>query len=122
MGDVHTCDVLNPSGHLRLQWDPDSPEDVAQAEAEIERLRTLGYRFFAVIGDGAVSAGGGALLFERVESPIAAPVPAESAPEAATESAPVETPETMRSRRGKAGAAARARNARTVAVAPMRGG
>jgi hypothetical protein len=40
-------EVLDPSGHVTLQWDPDDPESVKKAEAEFERLRAAGFAFFA---------------------------------------------------------------------------
>jgi hypothetical protein len=42
------CDleVLDPTGHVTLQWDPDDPESVARAEAEFKRLQDAGFAFF----------------------------------------------------------------------------
>ena len=40
-------EVLDPSGHVTLQWDPGDPGSVKKAEAEFERLRAAGFAFFA---------------------------------------------------------------------------
>lgn len=39
-------EVLDPSGHVTLQWDPDDPGSVKKAEAEFERMRGAGFAFF----------------------------------------------------------------------------
>lgn len=42
-----TMEVLDGSGHLTLSWDSDKPEEIAAARAEFERLKAVGYAFFA---------------------------------------------------------------------------
>lgn len=45
---IETCtlEVLDPTGHLTLEWKPDDPESVKRAEAEFERLQAAGFAFF----------------------------------------------------------------------------
>lgn len=50
----NVLEVLDPSGHLTLTWDPDDPESVARAGAEFDRLKAAGYAFFATTEDDAV--------------------------------------------------------------------
>lgn len=38
--------VLDPSGHVTLVWDPDDPESVKKAEAEFEKMHAAGFAFF----------------------------------------------------------------------------
>lgn len=40
-------EVLDPSGHVSLQWDPNDPVSVQKAEAEFDKLRDAGFAFFA---------------------------------------------------------------------------
>lgn len=40
-------EIMDPTGHLTLTWDPDKPKEVKQAKAEFERLKACGYAFFA---------------------------------------------------------------------------
>ena len=57
-----TLEILNGQGHLSISWDPDKPEEVAEARIEVERLKAIGYSFF-LVDDGPadeVSAGHGA--------------------------------------------------------------
>lgn len=42
-----TMEVLDPSGHVQLVWDPENPESVKKAEAEYEKLKEAGFAFFA---------------------------------------------------------------------------
>lgn len=39
-------EVLDPSGHLVLTWNPNEPASVEQARAEFERLKGCGFGFF----------------------------------------------------------------------------
>jgi hypothetical protein len=38
--------VLNQSGDITIQWDPDDAESVEKAKAEWDRLKADGYEFF----------------------------------------------------------------------------
>lgn len=40
-------EVLDPSGHVTLKWDPDDPESVKKAEAEFGKMRDAGFAFFS---------------------------------------------------------------------------
>lgn len=67
-----TINVLGSRGHITLTWDPDDPEDVARARAEVETLRSAGYTFFLTEGAPAdeVAAGRGQLLVRRLDDPV----------------------------------------------------
>jgi hypothetical protein len=41
-----TLEVLDPTGHVTLTWDPNDPDAVRTAEDEFERLKTAGFAFF----------------------------------------------------------------------------
>jgi hypothetical protein len=43
-----TCEleILDPTGHLTLSWDPSKPEEVEKARAEFDRLKSCGFAFF----------------------------------------------------------------------------
>jgi hypothetical protein len=42
-----TMEVLDSSGHLTLEWDPNDQASVARAQAEWEKLKAAGFAFFA---------------------------------------------------------------------------
>lgn len=44
---TNRLETLDATGHLTLWWDPDVPDTVEAARGEFERLRGLGYGFFA---------------------------------------------------------------------------
>lgn len=46
-------EVMDPTGHLTLSWNPDDPESVAKAGAEFERLKEAGYAFFSTTDENA---------------------------------------------------------------------
>jgi len=46
MNTLNTLEVLGPSGHVTLEWDPKDPESVATARAEFNRLKKCGFVFF----------------------------------------------------------------------------
>lgn len=71
MKDV--LEVLNGRGHLTLKWDPDDPDEVAEARAMVESLKKDGYTFFVAeqISDDEVGRGGGTLLVKRIADPTA---------------------------------------------------
>ena len=46
-------EVLGPSGHLVLTWDPTDHASVERARAEFDRLRGCGFAFFTSDADGA---------------------------------------------------------------------
>lgn len=108
--------VLDHSGHLSVEWDPNNEAEVAGAREEVERLRSLGYSFFLTSGERAdeVAAGRGKLSVRRVDDPIAAMAPPE----------PPEAPEpdtiglAAPRRRGRPPKA----ETEAIAVRPMRGG
>jgi hypothetical protein len=50
-----TLEVLDPSGHVTLQWDPDDPESVARAEAEFKRMQEAGFAFFTTASPDAAA-------------------------------------------------------------------
>lgn len=45
MGEMR---VLNQHGDVKVEWDPDDAESVAQAQAEFTRLQSEGYLFYEV--------------------------------------------------------------------------
>ena len=61
---MDTLEVLNESGHLRVTWDPENPEETEAARKTIEDLKTQGYSFFEVEGEKD-----GVLEVRRVEEP-----------------------------------------------------
>lgn len=65
--------VLNSSGDLKITWDPEDADAVANAREEVAGLRAMGYSFFIADGSPAdeVAAGRGELTFRRVDDPIA---------------------------------------------------
>ena len=67
--------VLRGHGDLRLTWNPEEPEELARARAEVERLRAAGYQFFLVDDTPAdtVTAGRGTLVVRRIEPSAVAP-------------------------------------------------
>lgn len=46
MGEIA---VLNQRGDTPIQWDPESPTQVASAKQEFARLKKEGYEFFEVV-------------------------------------------------------------------------
>jgi hypothetical protein len=40
-------EILDPTGHVTLRWDPDDPASVAKARVEFESMRAAGFAFFA---------------------------------------------------------------------------
>jgi len=44
---LSVLEIMDPSGHLTLTWNPDNPDEVKTAKAEFERLKGCGYAFFA---------------------------------------------------------------------------
>lgn len=135
-----TLEVLNGSGHLSLSWDPENEREVAEARAEVERLKAAGYSFF-LVNDGPadeVAAGHGALDVVRIEDPILTLSVHENTPpimEAAAETVVAHDPEpegdhrsgeyrAWKRRQGQraAGQPVTAPGRRAVAMAPMRGG
>lgn len=46
-------EILDPSGHVTLQWDPDDPEAVKRAEAEFSRMQEAGFTFFTTASPDA---------------------------------------------------------------------
>src|SRR5712692_4741892 len=67
-----TLNVLDSSGHLQLVWAEDNPEEVANARAEVAKLKAAGYQFFLVDNGSAdeVAAGQGKLDVRRVEAEV----------------------------------------------------
>ena len=49
-----TLEVLDPTGHVRLSWDPKNEREAAEAKREFERLQEAGYAFFVIPGDTQV--------------------------------------------------------------------
>ena len=100
-------DVLNGSGHLTLEWDPNDEAAVARARAEVESLRAAGYSFFLTEDEpaDAIAAGRGKLLVKRTDDPVGD----------LSEPEPEDAPVVKQKRRGRPPREA-------VAVRPMRGG
>ena len=48
----HRLEVLDPSGHLTLTWNPEDAASIKEAKNEFDRLKEQGYAFF--VGDQAV--------------------------------------------------------------------
>lgn len=44
---AHSLEILDPSGHLTLSWDPDDEATVRLARETFDRLKAAGYAFFA---------------------------------------------------------------------------
>jgi hypothetical protein len=44
---MNTLEILDPSGHLTLSWNPNDPAEVEKARAEFARLKGCGFAFFA---------------------------------------------------------------------------
>lgn len=61
-----TCEleILDPTGHVTLEWSPDDPESVEKARAEFERLTAAGFAFFTTSEEVAesIEPGDGLLL------------------------------------------------------------
>ena len=51
---MHTMEILDPSGHLTLSWEPDDPASVERAREEFTRLQGLGFAFFSTQAPDAV--------------------------------------------------------------------
>lgn len=101
---MNTLQVLDASGHMTINWNPDSPEEVENITAIVDDLRKKGYRFFSVIERG-ITINPGALTFELVRNnEYPALPPAES-----------RVPPEEKRRPGRPPSL-------TVAVKPMRGG
>lgn len=103
----NTLKILDSSGHLELTWNPDNPTEVAEARAEVARLRSLGYQFF-LVDDGPadeIAAGHGKLSVRRVDDPTE--LPKEYGVQEPANGNPAPEP-----RKGR----------QTVATRPMRGG
>ena len=43
---TNVLEILDPTGHVEITWDPDKPDEVARARAEFKRLQQCGYAFF----------------------------------------------------------------------------
>lgn len=69
---MSSIDVLHASGHLTLEWDPDKPVEIANARAEVARLRDAGYSFFLADNEpaDAVAAGQGKLVVQRIDGDV----------------------------------------------------
>lgn len=46
---ICTMEVIDPTGHAVLEWDPDDAASVAKAEAEFEAMRAAGFAFFTTL-------------------------------------------------------------------------
>jgi hypothetical protein len=46
---MHQLEILDPTGHLILTWDPDDETSVTKAREEFDRLKGCGFAFF--LGD-----------------------------------------------------------------------
>lgn len=100
---LNTMDVLGPTGHVTLEWNPNDKDAVREAEKEFERLKAAGYIFYSVpvrMDDFDGHGGRASAVF------------ADDAPEADEENALPEGPVRKFN----------ARSRRTVARPPMRGG
>lgn len=113
---THSLEVLGRQGHLTLTWDEADPAAVAEARAEVARLRDAGYAFFLVDDTPAdeVAAGRGTLRCRRVDAPPGLDVVAPPDPPVEPEAS--EPP--VNPRRGRA----LPHTTRTVAVRPQAGG
>jgi hypothetical protein len=60
---METLEIPDASGHTTVRWDPDKPEEVAEAQGIIDNLKAKGYSFFEAEGEP------GALTIRRVQSP-----------------------------------------------------
>ncbi|MFA6046278.1 MAG: hypothetical protein WC718_14940 [Phycisphaerales bacterium] len=106
----NTLEVLDSSGHLTLEWDPNDETEIAAIRAEVARLKAAGYSFFLVEGtpadEVAAGSGSGKLVVRRIDDPADPPV---QEPTTSSDSL-ADQP-----KRGHGGQ-------RSVAMRPMRGG
>lgn len=50
---THVLEVLDPTGHVELRWDPADPDSVKRAEAEFNRMQDAGFTFFTTASPDA---------------------------------------------------------------------
>lgn len=76
--------ILNASGHLTLEWDPDDPAAVEAIRVEVQNLQHAGYTFYLTEEEpaDAVAAGRGKLLVKRLTDPVAELAAVDKEPEA----------------------------------------
>jgi hypothetical protein len=43
---AHVMDVMDPSGHTTVTWDPENADSVRDAKREFDRLKREGYQAF----------------------------------------------------------------------------
>ena len=66
--------ILDSSGHVRIEWDPNNPKDVEDAKKTIQDLKSKGYAFFSVLGDPTKSPmESGHMIVHRTEDLISPP-------------------------------------------------
>lgn len=44
---MNEMQILSEEGHLSLTWNPDKPDEIDRARDEFNRLKKVGYAFFA---------------------------------------------------------------------------
>lgn len=66
---THLIHALTSAGDLTITWDPEQPDQVAEAQQAFEDLKAQGYQFFLVDGSTVeeITTGQGALKCRRVE-------------------------------------------------------
>ena len=52
MGAMNEFRILDPNGHARTAWDPQSPVEVEKARRLFDELMKRGYRAFRMNDDG----------------------------------------------------------------------
>lgn len=60
-----TLEIPDASGHMTVRWDPDNPEEVAEVQGVVDRLKAQGYSFFEAEGEP------GAMTIRREPTPLA---------------------------------------------------
>jgi hypothetical protein len=70
---IHQMDILDRSGHLHLDWDPDNTQQVRAARETFEEMTGKGYKAF-MVGDNGKGQGGQIRRFDpSVEEMILVP-------------------------------------------------
>lgn len=131
---IDRVEIIGPSGHLTLAWDPNDADDIERARGEVDRLRAVGYSFFAVTNEADPTKGvPGRLIVERISTPVGTAIGPSEPPQpvsvvenyaAAAEPPSPPAPGKRRGRPPKGASATEPTpgGARAIATRPLRGG